>query len=60
MELKEGIDFYFDDLGRMVLTKEYLFKRGKCCQSYCTNCPWEPKEFWDPNIPIELQLKPND
>ena len=43
--LKENVDFYWDELGRMVLTKEYLLKRGYCCENgdskmdlICANC----------------------
>ncbi|MBI3540729.1 MAG: hypothetical protein HY073_01065 [Deltaproteobacteria bacterium] len=38
--LKEGIDFYYDENGLMVLTADYLFKRGYCCESGCRNCPY--------------------
>ena len=39
-DLKENIDYYFDELGRMVFTKEYHLKRGFCCGNNCLNCPW--------------------
>ena len=39
-ELKEGEDFYFNDQGLMVLTKNYLLKRGYCCKNSCLNCPY--------------------
>lgn len=38
--LIENIDFYYDNLGRMVLTREYLLKRGHCCESGCCHCPY--------------------
>lgn len=38
--LREGIDFYYDDLGRMVFTREYHLKRGHCCESGCKHCPY--------------------
>lgn len=53
--LKEGIDFYYNDEGLMVLTKEYLLKRGFCCQSGCANCPYDFSSTIDPNIPLEFQ-----
>ena len=40
-ELKEGEDFYFNEKGLMVLTKNYLLKRGYCCKNNCLNCPYE-------------------
>ena len=53
-QLIEGIDFNYDENGLMVLTSEYLFKRGRCCQSGCRNCPYEYAEQVDPTIPAEL------
>lgn len=38
--MQENIDFYYDKNGLMVLTKEFLLKRGKCCKSGCKNCPY--------------------
>jgi hypothetical protein len=39
-ELKEGEDFYYDELGRMVFTEQYHLKRGTCCGSGCKHCPF--------------------
>jgi len=39
-ELKEGEDFYFNEAGLLVFTREYLLKRGFCCKNGCTNCPY--------------------
>lgn len=38
--LKENIDFYWDESGLMVLTKEYHLKRGFCCENGCLHCPY--------------------
>lgn len=38
--LIEGKDFYWDELGRMVLTAEYLRARGTCCENACKHCPY--------------------
>lgn len=38
--LKDGIDYYINDKGFMVFTKEYHLKRGYCCKSGCLNCPY--------------------
>jgi hypothetical protein len=35
----EGVDFYFEG-GLMVLTRQYLLKRGFCCKSGCRHCPY--------------------
>ncbi|MBL7685762.1 MAG: hypothetical protein JNK65_06995 [Deltaproteobacteria bacterium] len=39
-ELKEGVDYYFDERGRMVMTEDYLRRRGRCCESGCRHCPY--------------------
>lgn len=39
--LKEGADFYFNEYGYMVFTKEYHINRGYCCKNGCLNCPWK-------------------
>ena len=44
-EFKEGVDYYFED-GLMVLTAEFLRKRGYCCGSGCRHCPY-PKKITD-------------
>lgn len=38
--MEEGVDFYFNEQGLMVLTAAFLLKRGYCCRNKCTNCPW--------------------
>ena len=37
--IKEGEDYYFED-GLMVLTAEYLLRRGYCCEQGCRHCPY--------------------
>ena len=39
----EGTDFYFEN-GLMVLTAEFLRKRGYCCGSGCRHCPYSDEE----------------
>ncbi|APJ02921.1 DUF5522 domain-containing protein [Silvanigrella aquatica] len=39
-KLIENIDYYFNEKGLMVFTKEYHLKRGYCCQSGCFHCPY--------------------
>lgn len=40
MQLIENIDFYYEN-GLIVLTEEFLLKRGKCCKGGCRHCPYE-------------------
>ncbi len=39
-ELKEGIHFYYNQQGYMVLTETYHQLRGFCCKSGCLHCPY--------------------
>ena len=39
--LIENIDYYIDENGLFVFTKEYHLKRGYCCGSGCKHCPWK-------------------
>ena len=42
-ELKEGIDYVYDNSGNLNFTPRYLIKQGKCCGSKCKYCPYRPK-----------------
>ena len=48
----EGEDFEITEDGKIVMTAKYLSKRGRCCSSGCTNCPYEfnSQNKIDPNI----------
>ncbi len=39
LPLEEG-DFYMSPEGYRVFTKQYLLRRGYCCQSNCRHCPY--------------------
>ena len=45
IKLIYGIDYYIDKEGLMVLTKEYLLKKKKCCGNNCKNCPYVPRNI---------------
>ncbi len=38
--LQENIDYYINEDGNLVFTREYHLKRGYCCKNKCLNCPW--------------------
>jgi hypothetical protein len=40
-QLVEGIDFYYNEEGFMVLTESYLRERGYCCGNGCLHCPYD-------------------
>ena len=56
-KLIEGEDFYLNDEGLMIFTAHFLKKRGFCCHSGCTHCPYGIHDKYDPNFPIELQVE---
>ncbi len=58
--LIEGKDFYYNEDGLMIFTAHFLKKRGFCCQSGCTHCPYGIHEKYDPSYPQELQNPPGD
>lgn len=39
--LKENIDYYINEDGNFVFTREYHLKRGYCCKNKCLHCPWD-------------------
>jgi len=43
MKLVEGVDYTWDG-DKMVLTTEFLLKRGFCCNSRCRNCPYKNRD----------------
>ena len=46
--LTEGIDFYYNEEGLMVLTATYLLKRGYCCGNGCKHCPYDYEKVPEP------------
>jgi len=42
MKLIEGVD-YLIEADKMVFTRDFLLRRGYCCNSRCRNCPYKEK-----------------
>ena len=40
INLVEGVDYLLEN-NKLVFTKEFLLKRGYCCNSKCRNCPYK-------------------
>ena len=38
---REGIDFYYNESGYMVLTEKYHLAKGYCCGNGCLHCPFD-------------------
>ncbi|MCR6719274.1 MAG: DUF5522 domain-containing protein [Chitinophagaceae bacterium] len=39
-QLIEGIDYYVNEEGLVVLTEKFLLDRGYCCGNGCKHCPY--------------------
>ena len=37
-------DFYWNEQGFRVFTKQYHLRRGYCCNNSCKHCPYKKKE----------------
>jgi hypothetical protein len=48
MKIEEGIDYYFNEEGKMVLTAHYLLNRGYCCGNGCKHCPYDYENVPEP------------
>jgi len=51
----EGIDFYYNGEGLMVLTSAYHLKRGSCCGKGCLHCPYNYETVPEPKRSILLE-----
>lgn len=47
-QLIEGIDFYYNEQGLMVLTEKYHLERGYCCGNGCLHCPYDYERVSEP------------
>jgi hypothetical protein len=46
--LIEGVDFYYNEQGLMVLTEKYHLDRGTCCGNGCRHCPFNYERVSEP------------
>ncbi|HEY8387916.1 MAG TPA: DUF5522 domain-containing protein [Parasegetibacter sp.] len=47
-KLEEGIDFYYNDEGYIVLTEKYHLDKGWCCGNGCLHCPYDFESVPEP------------
>ena len=47
-ELIEGIHYYLNDSGYVVLTEQYHLERGYCCGNGCLHCPYNYENVIEP------------
>ncbi|GAO42177.1 DUF5522 domain-containing protein [Flavihumibacter petaseus] len=55
--LEEGIDFYFNERGLMVLTAKYHLERGACCGNGCLHCPYDYIQVAEPRRSVLLDQR---
>ena len=58
-DLKEGIDFYINKDGYIVLTEKYHRDKGFCCGMGCTHCPYNYENVPEPRRSTLLSTKDN-
>ena len=56
-QLIEGVDYYFNEAGLMVLTEKYLLDRDYCCGNGCRHCPYDYKRVSEPRRSELLQQR---
>lgn len=56
-ELIEGIDFYINKDGYIVLTEKYHLDKGFCCGMGCTHCPYYYENVPEPPRSMLISLK---
>lgn len=54
MKLQLGIDYYLEG-GEVILSREYLLRRGYCCNHRCKNCPYVLQEG-EESLPFKIDL----
>jgi hypothetical protein len=47
-KLTEGIDYYFNEQGFVVLTEKYHLEKGVCCGNGCRHCPYQYENVSEP------------
>ncbi|MCG7857075.1 DUF5522 domain-containing protein [Flavihumibacter sp.] len=47
-QLVEGIDFYYNAEGFVVLTEKYHLEKGFCCGNGCLHCPYNYDNVEEP------------
>jgi len=52
--LVEGVDYYLNDQGLMVLTEKYHLDRGYCCGNGCRHCPYHYEAVPEPKRSVLL------
>ena len=54
-DLIEGIDYYINKDGYIVLTEKYHLNKGYCCGMGCLHCPFQYKNVEEPRRSFLLE-----
>ncbi|MGC8751040.1 DUF5522 domain-containing protein [Hydrotalea sp.] len=60
MALIEGVDFYYDEQGFMVLTEKFHLEKGYCCGYGCRHCPYDYENVPEPKRSNLLEASNNE
>lgn len=53
----EGVDYYYNEKGYIVLTAKFHLDRGHCCGNGCKHCPYDYINVPEPSRSELLSLK---
>lgn len=53
----EGVDYYHDEKGYMVLTEKYHLSKGYCCGHGCRHCPYNYESVPEPKRSTLVEKK---
>lgn len=56
-ELIEGVHYYINEDGYVVLTEQYHKERGYCCGMGCLHCPYAYENVAEPRRSMLLKKK---
>jgi hypothetical protein len=56
-QLTEGIDYYINEDGFVVLTEHYHLQKNYCCGMGCLHCPYEYENVPEPRKTYLLEQK---
>jgi hypothetical protein len=56
-QLVEGVDFYYDSRGWMVLTEKFHLEKGCCCGNGCRHCPYDYEAVPEPSRSLLLEKR---
>jgi hypothetical protein len=59
-DLTEGIHYYVNDDGYIVLTAQYHLEKGFCCGNGCLHCPYNYENVQEPRRAELLRQRSSD